>query len=146
KELSSMEKVAETLQQEARAILATVEVKALQLSGDKPRVVLVLGVNGAGKTTTIGKLASHLKGAGHSVLLGAGDSFRAAAADQLEVWSERAGVPIVTGPDGADPSSVLFDTVKKGRADNVDVILCDTAGRLHTKVNLMEELRKVVRS
>jgi fused signal recognition particle receptor len=106
----------------------------------------VLGVNGAGKTTTIGKLAQQLTAQGHKVLLGAGDTFRAAAADQLEVWADRAGVPIVTGPDGSDPSSVLFDAVKKAKAEGFDIVLCDTAGRLHTKTNLMEELKKVVRS
>lgn len=146
KELGSIDKVEATLKAEATAILGSVEVKPLAVDGEGPRVVLVLGVNGAGKTTTIGKLANQLKQRGKSVLLGAGDTFRAAAADQLEVWSERAGVPIVTGPDGSDPSSVLFDAVKKGVADKVDVILCDTAGRLHTKVNLMDELKKVHRS
>ena len=146
KELSSLDKIEATLKAEATAILASVEVKPLAVDGVGPRVVLVLGVNGAGKTTTIGKLANQLKHSGKSVLLGAGDTFRAAAADQLEVWADRAGVPIVTGPDGSDPSSVLFDAVKKGVADNVDVVLCDTAGRLHTKVNLMDELKKVHRS
>jgi fused signal recognition particle receptor len=149
KELGSMEKVGETLRAEATAILGTVDVKPLDVSGPAgqgPRVVLILGVNGAGKTTTIGKLAAQLKGQGKSVLLGAGDTFRAAAADQLEVWADRAGVPIVTGPDGGDPSSVLFDAVKKATADGIDVVLCDTAGRLHTKANLMEELKKVHRS
>jgi fused signal recognition particle receptor len=146
KELGSLDKIEATLRAEATAILDSVEVKPLALDGASPRVVLVLGVNGAGKTTTIGKLSNQLKKQGKSVLLGAGDTFRAAAADQLEVWADRAGVPIVTGPDGSDPSSVLFDAVKKGVADNVDVILCDTAGRLHTKANLMEELKKVHRS
>jgi len=146
KELSSLDKVEATLKEEATAILASVEVKPLAVDGTGPRVVLVLGVNGAGKTTTIGKLANQLKRSGKTVLLGAGDTFRAAAADQLEVWADRAGVPIVTGPDGSDPSSVLFDAVKKGVADNVDVVLCDTAGRLHTKINLMDELKKVHRS
>jgi fused signal recognition particle receptor len=111
KELSSLDKVQETLKAEATAILAGVEPKPLALEGPGPRVVLVLGVNGAGKTTTIGKLAAQLKAQGKSVLLGAGDTFRAAAADQLEVWAKRADVPIVTGPDGGDPSSVLFDTI-----------------------------------
>ncbi len=146
KELADVDKVAETLRTEATAILKTVEAKPLQVDGPGPRVVLILGVNGAGKTTTIGKLAAQLKAQGKSVLLGAGDTFRAAAADQLEVWAERAGVPIVTGPDGGDPSSVLFDAVKKASADGIDVVLCDTAGRLHTKTNLMEELKKVHRS
>jgi fused signal recognition particle receptor len=146
RELSSFGRVEETLRDEAAGILGSVAVEPLALEGEKPRVILVLGVNGAGKTTTIGKLAAQLKGQGHKVLLGAGDTFRAAAADQLEVWADRAGVPIVTGPDNADPSSVLFDSVKKAKAEGFDVVLCDTAGRLHTKVNLMEELRKVARS
>ncbi len=148
KELTSLDKVEATLRAEATEILASVEVKPLAVDGNGsgPRVVLVLGVNGAGKTTTIGKLANQLKRSGKSVLLGAGDTFRAAAADQLEVWADRAGVPIVTGPDGSDPSSVLFDAVKKGVTDNIDVVLCDTAGRLHTKINLMDELKKVHRS
>ena len=146
KELTSIDRIEETLRSEATAILDAVNVKPLDLAGAKPRVVLVLGVNGAGKTTTIGKLASQLTQQGHKVLLGAGDTFRAAAADQLEVWADRAGVPIVTGPDGADPSSVLFESVKKAKAEGFDVVLCDTAGRLHTKTNLMEELKKVVRS
>jgi fused signal recognition particle receptor len=146
KELSSFARVEETLRDEARAILSSVQPKPLALEGALPRVILVLGVNGSGKTTTIGKLAAQLKGAGHKVLLGAGDTFRAAAADQLEVWAKRADVPIVVGADGADPSSVLFDAVKRAKAEQFDVVLCDTAGRLHTKVNLMEELKKVARS
>jgi fused signal recognition particle receptor len=146
KELSSVDRIRDTLRDEATAILATVQARPLTVDGATPRVVLVLGVNGAGKTTTIGKLAAQLKEQGHKVLLGAGDTFRAAAADQLEVWAERAGVPIVTGPDQSDPSSVLFDAVKKAKADGCDVVLCDTAGRLHTKTNLMEELKKVVRT
>jgi fused signal recognition particle receptor len=146
KELSSIERIRDTLRDEATAILGTVDARPLAIDGARPRVVLVLGVNGAGKTTTIGKLAAQLKEQGHKVLLGAGDTFRAAAADQLEVWAERAGVPIVTGPDQADPSSVLFDAVKKAKVEGFDVVLCDTAGRLHTKTNLMEELKKVVRT
>ncbi|MBM4281266.1 MAG: signal recognition particle-docking protein FtsY [Deltaproteobacteria bacterium] len=146
KELSSVDRIRDTLRDEATAILATVQARPLTADGAPPRVVLVLGVNGAGKTTTIGKLAAQLKEQGHKVLMGAGDTFRAAAADQLEVWAERAGVPIVTGPDQSDPSSVLFDAVKKAKADGCDVVLCDTAGRLHTKTNLMEELKKVVRT
>ena len=146
RELGDFDKVASALRAEAEAILGAVAVKPLDVSGPGPRVVLVLGVNGSGKTTTIGKLAAQLKGQGKKVLLGAGDTFRAAAADQLEVWAGRAEVPIVTGPDGGDPSSVLFDAVKRGVSEGFDVVLCDTAGRLHTKVNLMEELKKVARS
>jgi fused signal recognition particle receptor len=102
-------------------------------------------VNGVGKTTTIGKLAYNFKAAGKSVLLGAADTFRAAAVDQLTVWSERVGVPIVKQPMGSDPASVAFDTVQSGQAKGVDVILIDTAGRLHNKAHLMEELAKIKR-
>jgi fused signal recognition particle receptor len=106
---------------------------------------MVVGVNGAGKTTTIGKLAAKAKAQGKKVLLGAGDTFRAAAAEQLDVWAERAGVEMVKGADNADPASVLFDAVKKGREGGYDLVIADTAGRLHTKANLMEELKKVRR-
>ncbi|MEO6327328.1 MAG: signal recognition particle-docking protein FtsY [Ginsengibacter sp.] len=112
----------------------------------KPHVILVVGVNGVGKTTTIGKLAHNFSGAGKSVLMGAADTFRAAAVDQLTIWSERANVPIVKHGMGADPSAVAFDTVQSGIAKNVDVILIDTAGRLHNKAHLMEELSKIKRS
>jgi fused signal recognition particle receptor len=111
----------------------------------RPWVVMVVGVNGSGKTTTIGKLAAKLKGAGHSVVLGAGDTFRAAAGEQLEVWAGRVGAPVVRGKDGADPASVCFEAVQQGLASGADVVLCDTAGRLHTKAPLMEELKKVKR-
>jgi fused signal recognition particle receptor len=111
----------------------------------RPWVVMVVGVNGSGKTTTIGKLAAKLKGAGHSVLLGAGDTFRAAAGEQLEVWAARVGAPVVRGKDGSDPASVCFEAVQQGVAMKADVVLCDTAGRLHTKAPLMEELKKVKR-
>jgi fused signal recognition particle receptor len=105
----------------------------------------VVGVNGSGKTTTIGKLAAKLKASGHSVLLGAGDTFRAAAGEQLEVWAERVGAPVVRGKEGADPASVCFEAVQRGAAEKADVVVCDTAGRLHTKAPLMEELKKVKR-
>jgi fused signal recognition particle receptor len=111
----------------------------------KPYVVLVVGVNGAGKTTTIGKLAHNFKKAGYSVLLGAADTFRAAATDQLNIWSERANVPIVKQGMGADPASVAFDTVQSGLSRGSDVIIIDTAGRLHNKAHLMEELGKIKR-
>ncbi len=112
----------------------------------KPHVILVVGVNGVGKTTTIGKLAHNFSKAGKSVLLGAADTFRAAAVEQLVIWSERTNVPIVKHSMGADPSAVAFDTVQSGIAKNVDVILIDTAGRLHNKIHLMEELSKIKRS
>ena len=108
-----------------------------------PTVILVIGVNGVGKTTSIGKLAARLKGEGKKVLLCAGDTFRAAAADQLEIWANRAGVPIVRQHEGADPGAVLFDALQAAKARDVDVVLCDTAGRLHNKQNLMNELAKL---
>ena len=114
-------------------------------SGHKPHIILVVGVNGVGKTTTIGKLAHNFSKAGKSVLLGAADTFRAAAVDQLTIWSERTGVPIVKKEMGSDPAAVAFDTVKSGVAKNVDVILIDTAGRLHNKAYLMDELTKIKR-
>ena len=110
-----------------------------------PYVILVVGVNGVGKTTTIGKLAYNFKKAGKTVLLGAADTFRAAAVDQLTIWSERVGVPIVKQPMGSDPASVAFDTVQAGVARNMDVVIIDTAGRLHNKAYLMEELSKIKR-
>ena len=111
----------------------------------KPYVILVVGVNGVGKTTTIGKLAHNFKQAGKSVLLGAADTFRAAAVDQLTIWSERAGVPIVKKEMGSDPASVAFDTVNAGISRGVDIIIIDTAGRLHNKAHLMDELGKIKR-
>ena len=109
----------------------------------KPAIVLVIGVNGVGKTTSIGKLAHRLKGQGKKVLLCAADTFRAAAADQLEIWAGRAGVDIVRQHEGADPGAVLFDALQAAKARDVDVVLCDTAGRLHNKANLMKELAKL---
>ena len=108
-------------------------------------VVLVIGVNGVGKTTSVGKLAGKLKDKGRKVLLAAADTFRAAAIEQLEEWSHRAGVDIISGSEGADPASVIFDAVSAAKARHVDVLLCDTAGRLHNKKNLMEELKKINR-
>jgi fused signal recognition particle receptor len=112
-------------------------------AGHKPHVILVVGVNGVGKTTTIGKLAHNFSKAGKSVLLGAADTFRAAAVDQLTIWSERTGVDIVKKEMGSDPASVAFDTIKSGVAKNMDVIIIDTAGRLHNKIHLMDELSKI---
>jgi fused signal recognition particle receptor len=115
-------------------------------AGHKPHVILVVGVNGVGKTTTIGKLAHNFSLAGKSVLLGAADTFRAAAVDQLNIWSERTNVPIVKHAMGSDPSAVAFDAVQSAVARNVDVVIIDTAGRLHNKIHLMDELNKIKRS
>ncbi|MBR3588000.1 MAG: signal recognition particle-docking protein FtsY [Clostridia bacterium] len=111
----------------------------------QPSVILVIGVNGVGKTTTIGKMASMYKAQGKKVILGAADTFRAAAIEQLEVWAERAGVDIVKHKEGADPAAVVYDTIQAGIARNADIIICDTAGRLHNKKNLMDELAKIYR-
>lgn len=113
--------------------------------GENPHVIMVVGVNGVGKTTTIGKLANQYKKAGKSVVLGAADTFRAAAVDQLIIWSERVGVPIVQQGMNADPASVAFDTLQSAKSQNADVVIIDTAGRLHNKVNLMNELTKIKR-
>lgn len=128
------------------------EIVAEMLSGGealnlttKPSIILVIGVNGVGKTTTIGKLAAQLKGEGKKVILGAADTFRAAAIDQLEIWAERAGVDIVKQNEGSDPAAVVFDTISAAKARNCDVIICDTAGRLHNKKHLMDELSKISR-
>ena len=111
----------------------------------QPSVILVIGVNGVGKTTTIGKMASMYKAQGKKVILGAADTFRAAAIEQLEVWADRAGVDIVKHKEGADPAAVVYDTIQAGIARNADIIICDTAGRLHNKKNLMDELAKIYR-
>ena len=113
--------------------------------GPAPSIMLVVGVNGSGKTTTIGKLAHRLRGDGLSVMLAAGDTFRAAAVEQLAVWAERNGVPIVAQPTGADPAAVVFDAMQAARARGIDVLIADTAGRLHTQSHLMDELTKVAR-
>ena len=117
---------------------------ALHLS-TKPSVILVIGVNGVGKTTTIGKLAARLKAEGKSVILGAADTFRAAAIEQLEVWAQRAQVPMIKHGEGADPAAVVYDTISAAKARGCDVVICDTAGRLHNKKNLMDELAKISR-
>lgn len=111
----------------------------------KPSIILVIGVNGVGKTTTIGKLALRLKSMGRSVILGAADTFRAAAIEQLEVWAQRADVPMIKHAEGSDPAAVVFDTIQSAKARNADVIIIDTAGRLHNKKNLMDELNKISR-
>ena len=114
-----------------------------KITGAKPHVIIVVGVNGVGKTTTIGKLAHAYKQAGNTVILGAADTFRAAAVDQLRIWSERTGVPLVQQGMGADPAAVAYDTVESAKSKGIDVVIVDTAGRLHNKVNLMNELTKV---
>ena len=137
--------------EEAKAALKTILVQMLHVGepgldlSTKPSVILVIGVNGVGKTTTIGKLATQLTKEGKNVLLVAGDTFRAAAADQLEIWAQRSGAGIVRQHEGADPASVVFDGIQSARAKGVDVILVDTAGRLHNKQNLMNELGKISR-
>lgn len=117
----------------------------LQLSGDKPNVILVIGVNGVGKTTSIGKIAWKLKNDKHKVIMAAADTFRAAAIDQLEVWSRRSGVEIIKHQEGSDPAAVVFDAIQASKARKADVLICDTAGRLHNKKNLMDELSKINR-
>ncbi len=128
------------------------EIIAQMLSGDEalnlsttPSVILVIGVNGVGKTTTIGKLANNLRQDGKKVLLAAADTFRAAAIDQLQIWADRAGVDLVKHTEGSDPAAVVFDAINAGKARNCDVVICDTAGRLHNKKNLMDELSKIAR-
>ncbi|MCL7464379.1 signal recognition particle-docking protein FtsY [Phaeovulum sp. NW3] len=119
--------------------------RPMPLYPKKPQVVLVVGVNGSGKTTTIGKLASQFRAAGKSVVIAAGDTFRAAAVEQLQVWGQRAGVPVLTAPEGSDPASLAFDAMTKAQADGADLLLIDTAGRLQNRADLMEELAKIVR-
>ena len=137
--------------EEAKAALKDILVDMLNVGSTqlnlstKPSVILVIGVNGVGKTTTIGKLATRLIGEGKKVLLVAGDTFRAAAADQLEIWAGRAGADLVRQHEGADPASVVYDGIQAAKSRNVDVILVDTAGRLHNKTNLMNELNKISR-
>jgi fused signal recognition particle receptor len=126
-------------------ILAPVAVQLAIDPARKPHVVLVIGVNGSGKTTTIAKLANLYKGEGRKVMLAAGDTFRAAAVEQLKVWGDRAGVPVVSKQTGADAAGLAYEALEKARAENCDVLLIDTAGRLHNKANLMEELAKIVR-
>ena len=119
--------------------------KPLPIYSKTPQVVLVVGVNGSGKTTTIGKLASQFKAAGKSVIIAAGDTFRAAAVEQLQIWGERAGVPVLTAPEGSDPASLAFDSITKAQAEGADLLMIDTAGRLQNRADLMEELAKILR-
>jgi len=140
----STEEIKSLLSKEITRIMEPV-AKPMPLYAQKPQVVLVVGVNGSGKTTTIGKLASQFKAAGKSVVIAAGDTFRAAAVEQLQIWGERAGVPVLTAPEGSDPASLAFDAIEKARQDNADLLMIDTAGRLQNRTDLMEELAKIVR-
>jgi fused signal recognition particle receptor len=149
KELSDPERLKQALRDEIARIVSLDGAHggggAPSVGADRPWVIMVVGVNGSGKTTTVGKLAAQLRRQGLSVVLGAGDTFRAAAGEQLEVWAERVGAPITRGRDGSDPASVCFEAVRRGVEEKFDVVLLDTAGRLHTKAPLMEELKKVKR-
>ncbi|MBT0781002.1 signal recognition particle-docking protein FtsY [Paracoccus sp. pheM1] len=127
------------------ARIMTPVAKPLPLYPKRPQVVLVVGVNGSGKTTTIGKLASQFKAAGKKVVIAAGDTFRAAAVEQLQVWGQRAGVPVMTAPEGTDPASLAFDAMTRAEAEGADLLMIDTAGRLQNRQDLMEELAKIVR-
>lgn len=140
----STEEIKSLLAQEVARIMEPV-AKPLPIYAKTPQVVLVVGVNGSGKTTTIGKLASQFRAAGKSVVIAAGDTFRAAAVEQLQVWGERAGVPVLTAPEGSDPASLAFDAMTKAEAEGADLLLIDTAGRLQNRADLMEELAKIVR-
>ncbi|QFQ87255.1 signal recognition particle-docking protein FtsY [Paracoccus kondratievae] len=134
----------ELLANEITRIMTPV-AKPLPVYPKRPQVVLVVGVNGSGKTTTIGKLASQFKAAGKNVVIAAGDTFRAAAVEQLQVWGQRAGVPVLTAPEGSDPASLAFDAMTKAEAEGADLLMIDTAGRLQNRQDLMEELAKIVR-
>ncbi len=143
KKLSTRE-IKELMASEIARIMEPV-ARPLPLYPKRPQVVLVVGVNGSGKTTTIGKLASQFRAAGKKVVIAAGDTFRAAAVEQLQVWGERAGVPVLTAPEGSDPASLAFDAMTKAQEDGADLLMIDTAGRLQNRADLMEELAKIVR-
>lgn len=142
KNIGTPEKVKEQIKEIVEEMLTGDEEMSLITM---PSIILVIGVNGVGKTTTIGKMAAMYKQQGKKVLLGAADTFRAAAIDQLQIWADRAGVDIVKHKENADPAAVVYDTIQAGKARNVDIIICDTAGRLHNKKNLMDELSKIYR-
>jgi fused signal recognition particle receptor len=145
KELNDVDALLAALHQAMSAILQPVEKPLHIPASEKPFVILVVGINGAGKTTTIGKLAHRLLGEKRSVMLAAGDTFRAAAREQLEVWAQRNDVPIIAQQGGAEPAAVIFDALNAARARHIDVLIADTAGRLHTQTHLMDELKKVKR-
>ncbi|WP_406870673.1 signal recognition particle-docking protein FtsY [Thioclava sp. 'Guangxiensis'] len=140
----SVNQIKELLAEEVSRIMEPV-AKPMPIFPKRPQVVLVVGVNGSGKTTTIGKLASQFKAAGKSVVIAAGDTFRAAAVEQLKVWGERADVPVLTAPEGSDPASLAFDAMTRAEAEGADLLMIDTAGRLQNRADLMEELAKIVR-
>ena len=143
KRLSAIE-IKELLAAEIARIMEGV-ARPMPIYPKKPQVVLVVGVNGSGKTTTIGKLAAQFRAAGKTVIIAAGDTFRAAAVEQLQIWGQRAGVPVLTAPEGSDPASLAFDAMGQAQADGADLLLIDTAGRLQNRADLMEELSKIVR-
>jgi fused signal recognition particle receptor len=145
KELNDVDALLKALQEAMSQILTPVEQALVIDPAVKPFVILVVGINGAGKTTTIGKLSARLLAEGKSVMLAAGDTFRAAAREQLEVWAARNNVPIVAHQSGSEPAAVIFDALNAARARNIDVLIADTAGRLHTQTHLMDELKKVKR-
>ncbi|WP_120635096.1 signal recognition particle-docking protein FtsY [Ruegeria sp. EL01] len=140
----STREIQQLLAQEVSRVMEPV-ARPLPIYPKRPQVVLVVGVNGSGKTTTIGKLASQFKSAGKKVVIAAGDTFRAAAVEQLQVWGDRAGVPVLTAPEGSDPASLAFDALTKAQEDGADLLMIDTAGRLQNRADLMEELAKIVR-
>ncbi|HEB96263.1 MAG TPA: signal recognition particle-docking protein FtsY [Sedimenticola thiotaurini] len=144
-ELSDPEALSGVLKQQLLEILERCDRPVKQAAPDRPQVILMVGINGAGKTTTIGKLAKRLQEEGQSVMLAAGDTFRAAAVEQLQTWGERNGIPVIAQHSGADSASVIFDALQAATARGIDVLIADTAGRLHTKGNLMEELAKIAR-
>ncbi len=145
KELADPEALSRILKEQLLEILASCNQPLIQTAPDKPLVILMVGINGAGKTTTIGKLAHKFHEEGESVMLAAGDTFRAAAVEQLQAWGERNKVPVVAQHTGADSASVIFDGLQAASARHIDVLIADTAGRLHTKTNLMDELSKIAR-
>ena len=145
KQLADADALMAALQEDMTAMLTPVEAPLEIPESDHPFVLLMVGINGAGKTTTIGKIARRLKDEGHSVMLAAGDTFRAAAVEQLQTWGERNDVPVIAQQQGSDSASVIFDALQAAQARHIDVLIADTAGRLHTQANLMEELKKIRR-
>jgi len=145
KQLSDAESLFQALEEDMNTLLAPVNIPFAVDTSKNPYVILMVGINGAGKTTTIGKLAKKFQNEGHSVMLAAGDTFRAAAVEQLQVWGERNNIPVIAQHTGADSASVIYDAIEAGKARGIDIVIADTAGRLHTQSNLMDELAKVKR-